>query len=163
MRLAQEGKSRDCLRGLQQKAKAEGPGLYALAPLEAVLERVKEELRSPNPKADSAAETCADVLRVLPECLSLDHPQASTIAAKAYNRRGDALLLLGRNEAALEEFDRAVPLAPGDAYILYNRGRAHLALGDKEAARTDFNSARNLKPVQPGAKKLAEEALDAIP
>lgn len=161
VRLALNGKSKDALRGLQQKAKAEGPGAFAIAPLEAVLERVKADLKLPSPDAETAAETCSAVLRVLPECLSLEHPQASSLAAKAYNRRGDALLLLGKNEAALEEFDRAVPLAPSDAYILYNRGRAHLALGQKDEAWVDFTAAMNMKPAQPGARKLAEDALKA--
>lgn len=162
VRLAKEGKTKDCLKGLQIRAKANGPGDYAVAPLEAVLEWVKEGLKAPSPKAKELAETCAAVIRILPECLSLEHPEASDLAAKAYNRRGDALLLLGNNQEALEEFDRAVPLAPGDGYILYNRGRANLALGQTEEAKADFRAAMQVKPVQPGARKLAEEALQEL-
>jgi len=81
------------------------------------------------------------------------------LTAKAHNRRGDALLLLGRPREALSAFDAAQPLAPNDPYILFNRGRAYLALGDKPAARADFTAAGDPKFDRPVARKLAREAL----
>ena len=164
-RLAAAGKTEESLKGLEKLATAEGPGDYAVAPLEALLERVKVDLKgaeAPSPKVLRAAETCTVILRILPDCLPLDHPQATPLAAKTYNRRGDALIILGRAEEAVRDFDAALPLAPNDAYILYNRGRAHLALGDKSKARADFSAATDPRFNQPGAKKLARQALEEL-
>ena len=94
--------------------------------------------------------------------LPKDHPQAPSLAAKAHNRRGDALVLLGRAQEAIAEFDQAQPLAPNDAYVLYNRGRAYLALGKTEEAKADFNAASSDRFDQPKAKKLAQRALAEI-
>lgn len=161
-KLAAEGKSTECLKGLEALAAAGGSGDSALPVLEALLERVKEDLKqaaSPSPKVILAAETCASVLRLLPECLPPDHARANPLAAKAHNRRGDALLLLGHPEDALKEFDAALPLDPADAYILYNRGRAHLALDQRDEARADFSAASSDKFAQTNAKTLARQAL----
>jgi len=129
---------------------------------EVLLDRVKEDLReakAPSEKVESAAQTCEAIISILPECLSMDQPRTATIAAQAYNRRGDALLILGRAEDALKAFDAAQPLAPDDAYILYNRGRAYLSLGNQESARADFTAAIDPKFKQPKARKLAQDAL----
>jgi tetratricopeptide (TPR) repeat protein len=165
VKLAKSGKTQDCLDGLQKTAQAQGRGDYAYEPLEILLEQVKEDLRDarePSDKVESAARTCESIISLLPECLSLDQPRTATIAAQAYNRRGDALLILGRPEDALKAFDAAQPLAPDDAYILYNRGRAYLSLGNQEAARADFTAAADPRFKQPKARKLATEALSAL-
>jgi len=159
---AADGRSRDCIRGLQALAQSNGPGEYSLAPIEALLERAKMDLKeavSPSSRVVTAEWICESVQNLLPECLPKDHPRFTELCAKAHNRRGDALLLLGKPEAALEEFDVAVPLAPKDAYILYNRGRAHLSLGNREAARADFLSAGNPNFEQPKARSLALQAI----
>lgn len=164
-KLAAAGNAKDCVSALQSIAREKGRGDYALAPLAALLEGVKEDLRdasAPSPKVIAAAETCELILQALPECLPLDHPRAASLAAQAYNRRGDALLLLGQPEEAIKAFDAAQPLAPDDAYILYNRGRAHLALGNKEAAKVDFTAASDSRFDQPKARKLALQALEKV-
>lgn len=161
-KLATEGRSGDCIKGLEALSATRGTGEYALPVLEALLERVKDDLKqatAPSPKVIAAAETCASVLRLLPECLPPDHARAESLAAKAHNRRGDALLLLGRPAEALKEFDSAHPLAPTDAYILYNRGRAHLALDQRDEAKADFTAASGSKFEQTNAKTLARQAL----
>ena len=109
-----------------------------------------------------AAETCAGVILAVRSYLPEGHAQAATLTAKAYNRRGDALLLLGKPEEALADYEAALPLAPEDSYILYNRGRARLALGLKEEARADFEAVLDPKFNQPKARKLAEEALARV-
>ena len=163
--LAKEGKTKECLLGLEAVADKEGPGEFALLPMEFLLENVKLDLKNSDElstKIIAAAETCSSVLRLLPKCLPKDHPQANILAAKAYNRRGDALLLLGRAKEAIAEFDAALPLAPNDSYILYNRGRAKVAMGDIETAKADFTLASSSQFDQPGAKKLALQALAEI-
>ena len=111
----------------------------------------------------AAATTCEQVLTALPECLPLEHSLYAELTAKAHNRRGDALLLMGRTEDAITAFNTALPLAPDDSYILYNRGRAYLALGREDDARADFTAASNPKYNQPKARNLAEQALAALP
>ena len=71
-------------------------------------------------------------------------------------------MVLGRADEALDVFNLAIPLAPEDAYILYNRGRTHLILGDKESARADFKAVSDPKFNQPKARQMAKEALAKI-
>jgi hypothetical protein len=164
-KLAKAGQTTECLQGLRAFVNAHEPGKETISPLEALLERVKDDLKEvtgPSTRALAAVETCAGVLQLLPDCLPKDDPQAAPLAAKAHNRRGDALLLLGRREEAIAEFNQALPLAPNDAYVLYNRGRAYLALGKVEQAKADFTAATNDRFDQPKAKKLAQQALAEI-
>lgn len=165
VRLAAAGNTEECINRLQQIASERGPGDYAAQPLDAALERVKVDLgqaTTPSPRVEDAATTCALVLRVLPECLPLDHPMATQLYVKARNRYGDALLVLGRPGEALKQFNDAISLSTSDAYIFYNRGRAHLALGDKESAKADFVTASSDRFDQPGAKRLARLALQQL-
>ena len=162
IRLAADGDCAKCIRGLEALVASRGPGDYAAPVFEALMEQVKDDLKqatAPSPKVIIAAGTCAAVLRLLPDCLPQEDARANPLAAKAHNRRGDALLLLGRSEEALKEFDSALPLAPTDAYVLFNRGRAHLALDQREEAKADFAAAASDKFDQPGAKRLARQAL----
>ena len=79
---------------------------------------------------------------------------------------GEALATLAADpglRARLGAAAGAVELAPADAYPLYNRGRARLALGQIEQARADFTAAAGPAFKQPKARKLAREALDALP
>jgi tetratricopeptide (TPR) repeat protein len=147
---------------LEAAARLKGPGDYSAGPLETLLEQVKNDLKGatvPSSKIVAALATCELVLRAIPECLPTGESQAKDLAAKAQNRRGDALILLGRANEALVAYDAALALAPQDAYIRYNHGRANLALGDKAAARADFTAAAGAGPKQSGARKLAAQAL----
>jgi tetratricopeptide (TPR) repeat protein len=83
-----------------------------------LLEKVKTDLKdatAPSPRVVAAEATCAAILNALPQCLPPAHKDAALLTAKAHNRRGDALLLLGRAEEALACFQAAQPLAPDDA------------------------------------------------
>jgi tetratricopeptide (TPR) repeat protein len=104
-------------------------------------------------------QTCELVLEALGDCLPPDHSRKDVLAAKAQNRRGDCLLLLGRAEEAITAYDMAIKLAPDDAYPVFNRGRARLALGRKDEAKADFTVASNARFNQPKARKLALGAL----
>ena len=161
-KLAAAGQARECIGALQQLAQAKGPGDYATEPIEVLLDQVKKDLKeatTPSPSVESAATTCELVLNALRDCLPPDHAKKIPFTAKALNRRGDALLLLGRADEALDSYNTALPLTPEDAYILYNRGRAYTALGNTDSARADFTAAAGEKFKQAGAKKLALEAL----
>lgn len=161
-KLATAGKARECVQALQQLSKAKGAGDYAALPIEVLLDRVKEDLKdatTASPAVESAASTCELILQALRDCLPPDHEKKIPFTAKALNRRGDTLLLLGRTDEALEAYNAALPLTPDDSYILYNRGRAHLSLGSTDAAKADFTEAASTKYHQLKARKLAEEAL----
>lgn len=161
-KLASSGKATECVEALQQYAKTKGPGDYASQPIEALLDHVKEDLKdatTTSPTVETAAITCELILQALRDCLPPDHEKKIPFTAKALNRRGDTLLLLGRADEALEAYNAALPLTPDDSYILYNRGRAHLALGSTDAAKSDFTEAASTKYHQLKARKLAEEAL----
>ncbi|RYD28802.1 MAG: hypothetical protein EOP86_22560, partial [Verrucomicrobiaceae bacterium] len=161
-KLAAAGEAVQCVAALQQMAASQGPGDFAAAPLEALLEQVKESLKGATgatPEVGTARDICALVLDGLHDCLPPDHAKMPLLTAKAQNRLGDCLMLLDRAEEALTAYQAAQVLAPEDAYILYNRGRAHLALGQPEEAKSDVTAAADGKFKQPGAQKLALEAL----
>lgn len=161
-KLAAAGKAAECVGALESLARVNGPGAYAAAPLMTLLELVKDDLKdasTASPKVTAAAATCELVLQAVPKCLPANHELHAPLTAKAHNRRGDALLLLGRAEEAIQAFDLAQPLAIDDAYVLYNRGRAHLALGHIDAAKADFATAAQPRFNQPKARSLALEAL----
>lgn len=162
-KLADTGKARECVDALKQHALAHGVGDYASAPLETLLEQVKDELKEATvvtPAIENAAATCAMVLEGLRDCLPPDHAKKMVLTAKAQNRRGDCLLLFGRADEALDAYNAALTLTPDDAYIIYNRGRAHRALGDETAAKRDFSEASSARFNRSGARKLALDALE---
>lgn len=162
--LAATGDAARCIEAIREHTRA-GTSFNAAGPLATLLDRVREGLRDPekaNTQAKLILETCDLLLKAIEECLSADHPQRVTLAAKAHNRRGDALLLLNKPEDALTAFNAALALTPDDAYILYNRGTALLKLDRKDEARADFTEVASAKTKQSGARKLATEALSTL-
>ncbi len=165
-KLAADGKAAECVEALKLTASSRGAGDYAATPLEILLDLAKEDLKdltTPSPKVEGVMQICDLVLEATRECLPPEHPQKSALTAKAQNRRGDCLLILGRPDDALQAYSIAVPLAPDDSYPLFNRGRALLALGRAADAKADFTAASNAKFNQPKARKLAQAALAALP
>ena len=165
-KLASAGKAEQCIEGLRLVVSARGPGDHAAAPLDTLLESVKELLKTrtrPSPEVESAMRTCDLVLGAIEDCLPEKHSKRPELTAKAQNRRGDCLLILGRAQEALEAYNIAIPLAPNDAYPVYNRGRALLALGRIEEARADFTTVSGTRFRQPKARQLALEALAELP
>ncbi len=160
-RLAAAGDAELCVQGLRQHARA-GSSLDAAVPMGMLLEQVKEALRDPKvaaAKAELTLRSCDLLLAAIPECIPGSNPQQGTLSAKAHSRRGDALLLLGRAEEALEAFDKAIVLTPEDGYVRYNRGMALLRLERREEAKAELASVADVKTKQPGARKLAAKAL----
>ena len=161
-KLAAAGKAAECVDALKLTASSRGPGDYAAAPLDTLLELAKEDLKeatAPSPKVEEAMKICDLVLDALRDCLPPNQAQKAALMAKAHNRRGNCLLLLGKAAEALSAYDAATLLAPEDSYPLFNRGRAQLALGHKDEAKADFTTASNPKFKQPKARKLALAAL----
>ena len=163
--LAATGQVRACIDALHLTAATQGPGNFAATPLDTLLDRAKDQLKSataPSPPVESAMETCRLVLAALPECLPASHARYNELTAKANNRLGDCLMIYGKPQDALALYQIAVGLSPHDPYPVYNRGRAHLAAGDKDAARADFTTAASPKFSQSGARKLAQTALKEL-
>jgi len=163
--LAKAGAAENCLRKIEALAQSDGTDHAFAAPVSILLDQVKEALKDgtgPSVRALQAEKTCGLVLDALPKCLPPGDHDSAALEAKAHNRRGDALLLLGHADQAIAEYNAAFPLDPKDAYILYNRGRAEMALGQKDAARRDFLAASDPKFDQPKARKLAQKALSDI-
>lgn len=162
-RLAAAGETAKCLAALRQLAASRGPGDFAAGPLAVLLDRVKDEIKEAtetSPVPGIQRDICQAILDALPECLPPGHAKLPELTAKARNRLGDCLLLLGQAKEALEAYQAAMELTPQDAYIRYNRGRAQLALGRTEEAKADFTAAAGMAgKKQPGARKLAQEAL----
>ncbi|MCB1132944.1 MAG: caspase family protein, partial [Verrucomicrobiae bacterium] len=130
--LASSGRAVDCIEALRLATAATGRGDFAAAPIEALLDLAKEDLKDatePTPEVETTMQTCRLALDAIRDCLPPDHKQAKHLTAKARNRLGDCLLLTGKPAEALECYNAAIDLTPDDPYPLYNRGRAHLALG----------------------------------
>ncbi len=166
LKLAAAGKAGECAEALRLTAAANGPGNYAAAPIDALLENAKEQLKGltgPSPQVDTNMNTCKLALEAIRNCLPTDHPRHSELTAKARNRQGDCYMLLGKPADALPAYNEAVELAPTDAYPVVNRGRAQLALGHTEEAKADFINAASSKFNQPTARKLAQQALKELP
>ncbi len=114
------------------------------------VERAPKKLR---PKLQLArALPAAKGLELLAKA-RLDAPHAPEIATEI----GKILLREGQPDGALEEFGRALALAPMDARNMNNRGVALQALGQTEAARADFESAlRTLPSLAEARENLAK-------
>lgn len=167
LKLAKQGRDLECIDTLKLLAEAKGMGVHdqIVEGFQILLDQVKEALKKPDlsdSEAKATLQTCDLVIAALPECLPPTHPLHDELLSKANNRRGDSLLQLGRADDALEAFNAALPLAPDDAYILYNRARAHLALGDTDNARTDLVAASDPKFNQPLARELSQKLLKEI-
>jgi tetratricopeptide (TPR) repeat protein len=69
----------------------------------------------------------------------------------AFNNRANAYRLRGRAEAAIDDYSRALALAPLYANALYNRGSLYLELGKLELAIADFDGVMHLEPTHADA------------
>lgn len=161
-RLASEGRVDECLAALYLMVEAQGRQSKAEAPLDALLELAKEELKRPTAASGRTRDImmiCEKVSVAIVRCLPADHPRRPALVAKAQNRRGDCLLLEQRAEEAIACYNAAIELAPEDPYPLFNRGRAQRMLGRQEEAKADFTAVCSPKYKQPLAKRLAQEEM----
>jgi tetratricopeptide (TPR) repeat protein len=81
--------------------------------------------------------------------------------ARAYNLRGTALRALGQTQKAIEEFNRAVELAPNSDNF-YQRGATYQILGDHVSAILDFTEAIGIDPDTPEAYFARAESERAV-
>lgn len=81
------------------------------------------------------------------------------LSADAYDTRAVALHIAGQVEAALEDYSRAVELAPDNARILANRAEAYYDLGNDPACIADAERAMDLDPNDPSPFALRGRAL----
>ncbi|MEM9088305.1 MAG: tetratricopeptide repeat protein [Cyanobacteria bacterium P01_F01_bin.53] len=84
------------------------------------------------------------VIRVI-EQHSTEQPEAEQAAKQLFN---SALVKsnLGNKRGAIEDFDKAIQLAPGYALAYNGRGIFKYELGDSQGAIVDYNKAIQLKP-----------------
>ncbi len=163
--LAAAGKSDECIDALNLAIAANGPGDFAVTPIDSLLEIAKEDLKEatgPSPKVEAILKTCQRVLTAIRDGLPENHPRRQELTAKALNRLGDCQFLSGNAADAIKSYDSAIGLAPTDAYPVYNRGRARLALGKTDEAKADFTTASDPKFKQPMARKLSLKALEEM-
>ncbi len=71
--------------------------------------------------------------------------------AITFSNRGNSFYDLGQYERAVDDYNMALELAPGDPVTLSNRGAAHLEMGDNELALADLTEALRLYPDNPVA------------
>nr|NIM97610.1 tetratricopeptide repeat protein [candidate division Zixibacteria bacterium] len=60
----------------------------------------------------------------------------------------------GKYDAAIEQYKRALKVAPNDENIYYNLGRAFLEAARNEDARRAFESALKINPNFPEVKEI---------
>jgi protein O-mannosyl-transferase len=65
---------------------------------------------------------------------------------RAYHNRGNALMAIGRTEAAIEDFEKVVALNPRDPKAYNNLGDAYSLAGRPEAALKSYETAIRRKP-----------------
>lgn len=163
--LAADGDGEAALQAILGMAESQDAGTEVIPPVAVVLENVKDDLKKaagPSADVEKAVSECDLALTVLSKCALPGDAKAVELSSKAFNRKGDALLLLGRPAEALDAFSRAAELGPEDPYVIFNRGRAHLALGQRDLAREDFLQASGEKFRSSGARKLALEELKKL-
>jgi tetratricopeptide (TPR) repeat protein/S1-C subfamily serine protease len=76
--------------------------------------------------------------------------------------RGQIYLGLGRIEAALSDFDKAIAGGINDPGTYYGRGRAHELKGNRDAAVTDYTKALELKAGGEYGRSVHENARERL-
>lgn len=66
--------------------------------------------------------------------------------AFAYQSRGDLALSTGYYDQALQDFNKAIEIEPGNAASYLSRGAAHFELGQYDACIADYNQYTSLAP-----------------
>lgn len=118
--------------------------------------RIEQELR----RASGAlsAGRAGDAAALLKEIV-WRHPEN----ARAYTLLGVALHQAGESRQALDAFERAHYLQPGNAVILYNYGAALRAAGREEEARLRWEAALRLAPDYAEPRAALAESLSSGP
>ena len=125
--------------------------LSAFVPACAVAAVVLASLTTTAASADDRRD-CADGAPALRVAACTRLQQAAPADVNALGNRGVAYRMLGRTDAALADFDKALAINPNSAGLYLERGLARDAAGDHERAIADFGAAlaRNATLVQAG-------------
>jgi tetratricopeptide (TPR) repeat protein len=116
-----------------------GTPALSQAPGEAGAQRAREAaVHLQRKQADKAVQLFTEALA--------DQGLPNDRRASIYNDRGVAYSRLGQSRPAIEDFNRAVQLAPESASVYNNRGNVLLALGLAQEAVRDFDRAIVLAP-----------------
>jgi tetratricopeptide (TPR) repeat protein len=116
---------------------AEGdPELIAAADSEGIIEDTLESEDVAEVQSENETIEAAQVEAATDAQLKLD--------ATAAFREGSSLAALGNHEAAIQQFDLAIPLIAEPAFVLKQRGTSYHALGNYTAAVEDFSEAIRL-------------------
>jgi tetratricopeptide (TPR) repeat protein len=89
------------------------------------------------------------LLVALAGCAAAPVARVEPLQAAQYNEAGMRLAAQGRHEEAIEQFQGAIALEPGRAYLHNNLGYVHLLLGQPAKALQAFEAARHLDPRHP--------------
>ncbi len=102
--------------------------------------------------ADAAKDfNAAQVLQNAGRCdqaipLYLKAIQENNIYVNAYRSLGDCYHSQGSDNAAIAEYNKAIPLDPTNWFLYYARAGAEVSLGMNGQARADYNNALRLAP-----------------
>jgi tetratricopeptide (TPR) repeat protein len=121
----------------EANTEAEGdPELVAAADSEDIIEDTLETEAVAEVPSENETIEAAQVEAPSEAQLKLD--------ATAAFREGSSLAALGNHEAAIQQFDQAIPLIAEPAFVLKQRGTSYHALGNYVAAIEDFSEAIRL-------------------
>ena len=91
-----------------------------------------------------------------------DQPASVNLGA-ALTNRGRAWLVLDENRRALQDLEKAVPIAPVRHHALFYRAIVLAALGERERALDDLREALRIAPDYAPARDFFEELVSAEP
>ena len=98
--------------------------------------------------ANSVVQNYADAVDDINTCLSIDNNMAlaywhRAVCQSQEGRTGNAQVpeTQIRENAAMDDFTKALELSPNDPYILFDRGNLKLTMGDLQGAIDDFTKA----------------------
>ena len=104
------------------------------------LEKIKTETIPTLPYIPSFTPQVQTTIPEVNELSGLD------LNAFAYQSRGDLALSAGYYDQALQDFNKAIEIEPGNAASYLGRGAAHFELGEYDACIADYNQYTSLAP-----------------
>ncbi len=104
---------------------------------------------------DEAIKDYTEAIRLKP-----GYPLAKNNRAVAFDKRGNIHLNAGNNQAAFDDYNRAIQDNATNADYFVNRGAANQRLGNYPVAIQDYTEALRLKPGYPLAKNNRAVAFD---
>ncbi|HPE52377.1 MAG TPA: tetratricopeptide repeat protein, partial [Methanothrix soehngenii] len=85
-----------------------------------------------------------EAIEALDRALEIAPSSVPVFPAEAWNGKGDILLALGKNEDALEAYNKSIEFNPAFGRAWHGKGLAQSALGQFSEADLSFRVARKL-------------------